>query len=262
MGRADDDDLDFLGPPPVIQRTAREWQALARQEPYGMQRVDPALVTVGRTGSKKKCTPERMLAICKRIADIPVAKDACEMNGVSTHAVKLWLVKSRLGQKGDGFDIVVNPDDDPEDHVEVRFHDLYDQSLKDGAQSILRGAVKRAMGYREPLVFQGRVQYKFDPQKLAQGYEGYDAYLLDENGVPIPESVEKQDPDLMQFLLKGMMPETFGNKTKVEFEGKISGVLVVAQKAATGAAIEEEEKLYRKDPLMVEFEEDDDSDDT
>jgi hypothetical protein len=252
MGRADDD-LDFLDLPP--KRTAREWQALARSENYSVTRING-----DGTTAKRKCNPDRMRRICAQLAQVPVAKDACEMNGVTTHSVKLWLTKSRLGQPGDGFDIIVNPDDDPEDQTSVRFHELYDASLKEGAQNLLRATWKRAMGYREPLTYQGRVIYKLDPLKLRLGMEGMDAYLLDEEGYPVPESVEKQDPDLMQFLLKGLMPETFGNKTKIEMEGKISGVLVVAAKAATGQAIEEEEALYRKAPMQVTFEEDDESD--
>lgn len=254
MSRADDD-LDFLGPEPVPpKRTAREWQALARNENYSLSRV---------TGDTKyKRTQERMINIVQRIAKMPVVKDACEMNGVTTHSVKLWLVKSRLGQPGDGFDLVMNPDDDPSEHITVRFHEAYDQALKDGAQELYRAALTRAMGYREPLTFQGRVIYKQDPEKIRLGMEGMDSYLLDDEGRPVPESVEKQDPDLMQFLLKGLMPDTFGNKTKIEMEGKISGVLVVAQKAISGAALGDEEKLYQKETLQVEFEDDGSDDNT
>jgi hypothetical protein len=259
MGRAEADDLDFLGPEPAPpQRTSREWQALARKEPFGMTRITSG---PGRPPGGQKRTPEVMLRIVQQLSKLPVAKDAALANGVTTHAIKLWLTKSRLGQPGDGFDLVMNPDDDPSEHVIVRFHDAYDQALKDGAQEVYRAALTRALGYREPLTFQGRVIYKLDPEKVRLGMEGMDAYLLDDEGRPVPESVEKQDPDLMQFLLKGLIPETFGNRTKIEMEGKISGVLVVAQKAVSGADLNAEEKLYTKEKLQVTFEDDGDGDD-
>lgn len=260
MSRAEDDDLDFLGPaPPPPKRTSREWQALARKEPFGMTRITSG---PGRPPGGQKRTPELMLDLVQRIAKLPVVKDAALGCGITTHAIKLWLTKSRLGQPGDGFDLVMNPDDDPEDRITVRFHEAYDQALKDGAQEVYRAALTRALGYREPLTFQGRVIYKQDPDKLRLGMEGMDAYLLDDDGRPVPESVEKQDPDLMQFLLKGLMPDTFGNKTKIEMEGKISGVLVVAQKALTGAELGDEEKLYQKQTMQVEFEDDGSDDNT
>jgi hypothetical protein len=255
MGRAEDDDLDFLDLPP--KRSAREWQRLARQEPYGMTRVTSL---PGRPKGGQKRTPEVMRRIVKQLSEIPVAKDACELNGVTTTSVRVWLAKSRLGQPGDGFDLVMNPDDAPEDQVTVRFHEAWDQALKDGAQTILRATVKRAIGYREPLTYQGRVIYQLDPKKVADGKTGMDAYLLDKDGRPVPESVEKQDPDLMQFLLKGLMPEQFGTRSKVEIEGKISGVLVVAAKAPDPKVLNEEALAYKKEPLMVEFEESDDDD--
>lgn len=257
----EDDDLDFLGPPPVDRpRTAREWQALARAENFGLSRLTNG---PGRPPGGQKRTPELMLRVVQQLSTIPVIKDACLMNGITTHTAKLWLTKSRLGQSGDGFDLVMNPDDDPSEQITVRFHEAWDQALKDGAQTVYKAALTRALGYREPLTYQGRVIYKIDPEAERLGLTGMDAYLLDGEGRPIPESVEKQDPDVMMFLLKGLMPETFGNRTKIEMEGKISGVLVVAQKAVSGAALQEEEELARgSQPVLVEFEDDGDGDDT
>lgn len=257
----DEDDLsDLLGETPPKPRTSREWQALARKEPFGLSRI------MGRDAPGRpkapKCTPDRMLAIIKQLSKIPCVKDACEMHGVTYHSVRLWLTKSRLGTPGDGFDIVMNPDDDEEEHVTMRFHDAYDEALKMGSDTILSATIKRALGYREPLSYQGRVIYKLDPDMVRLGItDGPDAYLYDANGHPIPESVERQDPDLMMFLLKGLKPETFGNKTKVEVDGKISGVLVVAQKAINGAVLNAEEADYRKQVIDVEFEEVDPNED-
>jgi hypothetical protein len=56
------------------------------------------------------------------------------------------------------------------------------------------------------------------------------------------------------------MPELFNPAKKIEVDNKVSGVLVVAQKAASGAALADEEKLYSKAPLAVEFEDGDDDD--
>jgi hypothetical protein len=266
MSRADDD-LDFLDldtpPPETPKRSAREWQALARRENYGLSRItsgSPTSPGPGRPKGGQKRTPEIMRGICEYYSRIPVAKDACAANGITPHTLKLWLTKSRLGQPGDGFDLVANPDDDPSEQFTIRFHEMYAQAQYDGTQELFRATWQRAIGYREPLTFQGRVIYKLDPKKVKAGMEGMDAYLLDEDGRPVPESVEKQDPDLMQFLLKGLMPELFNPAKKIEVDNKVSGVLVVAQKAASGAALADEEKLYSKAPLAVEFEDGDDDD--
>lgn len=251
----DEDDLsDILGDDKP--RTAREWQAIARKERYSVNRITHGPVAGPGRPRAPKCTQANMLGIIRQITKIPCAKDACEMHGVTTSAVRLWLAKSRLGKEGDGFDILMNPDDDEEDQFKLRFHAAYDAALEDGAQSILSATIKRAMGYKEPLSYQGRVIYKIDPRAYKLGMvEGPDAWLYDEQGRPVPESIDRQDPDLMQFLLKGLMPGTFGNKTKVEIEGRISGVLVVAQKAVDGHALIDEEKEFRKKAVDVEFDE-------
>ena len=44
--------------------------------------------------------------------------------------------------------------------------------------------------------------YKIDQDLVGLGFEGPDAYLRDENGNPVPETVRKEDTKAMRFCLE------------------------------------------------------------
>ena len=53
--------------------------------------------------------------------------------------------------------------------------------------------LQRALyGYEKVLTHRGRVVYKIDQELVALGFQGPDAYLRDENGNPVPETVRKE----------------------------------------------------------------------
>jgi len=58
------------------------------------------------------------------------------------------------------------------------------------------------------------VIYKIDQGLVGLGYQGADAYLKDENGNPVPETVRKEDMKAMQFWLEWHRPDTWGKHPK------------------------------------------------
>jgi hypothetical protein len=234
----EDPDLeDILGPKPSDTATIK---ALVAKERLGPGRV-----------KGDKFSQERMRRVLKSLAAMPVVGDACNMAGIHRHTLGQWIVKSRIGVPGDVYDINLI-EDDPE--TKVRFHEAYDYAMDDGIDNLERAMMQRALGYLEPLTFQGRVIYKIDPRLVGLGLPDVETYLLDENGKPVPETLFKQDPDLMMFIMKCRRKSVYGNKTEVDVNHR-GGVLVVAQKAISGKSLNDEEADFRKQAVDVEFEE-------
>ena len=76
------------------------------------------------------------------------------------------------------------------------------------------------------MTHRGRVVYKIDQELVRRGLQGPDAYLRDENGKPVPETVHKEDTKAKLHVLKRRHPDTWGKhpKRNAPREG---GVLVV-----------------------------------
>ena len=64
-----------------------------------------------------------------------------------------------------------------------------------------------ATGYDETLTYKGRVSYKFDRVLWSLGHRGPDAYLKDENGDPVPETVPKCDLKMARWVLEPVSPQ-------------------------------------------------------
>jgi len=200
----------------------------------------------------RKLTNERMVRVLTAMTDMPVAADACKMAGISTSGLKYWLGKSQEGQPGDGFDVVLDPD---EPEATVRFHEAWNDAVAAGLGRVERAAITRALGYLEPLTYQGRVIYRHDRELVALfGGESVDTYLLDENGQPVPESVMKQDPDLLQFILKTRLADVYGNRQTVDINHR-GGVLVVSATARSSEALLTDAADYKADAVDAEFSE-------
>jgi hypothetical protein len=250
----DPDLLDLLGPPP-----SRAIQAASRKRATGVSRINAATTGMGSGRVPGgKCTPKRMQSILESISRLPVVTKACRFANIHPATLQLWLEKSSRGGPGDVFDLVINPDDPPEEQIRKRFHELYDIALETGVDAVDEAAITRATGYEEVLTYQGHVQYKFDPVLIDLGYTGSDAWAKDSRGRPIPETVLKQDTDLIQFILKNRRSKIYGTKAQVDVNVR-GGVLVVAAKAATGNDLVKESQDYLKDVIDVQFDEVDDS---
>ena len=72
----------------------------------------------------------------------------------------------------------------------------------------------------------GGVVYKNDEFLLSLGYKGLDAYLTDENGYPVVETVRNPNPKMLRFLLEWLRPEKWGEDRNTDVPQR-TGVLVL-----------------------------------
>lgn len=238
---------------PFVDRSGRA--VLERSRSYPVQRA------------AKKNTPQNLQRALVYVAEMPVGADVARRMGISYTTLKYWLQKSYEGAPGDGFDIVMGDDDENgTDDNTVRFHEAWDIAMMAGVERVEAATIKRATGYDEVLTYQGKVQYKYDPEKCRDSRElGIpefvpENYLLDRFGAPVPETVYKMDPDLAMFILKQRMPKVYGTKATMDVNVR-GGVLVVPMRAIAATELNEVEEKYRKNGRsIVTFEEGDDED--
>ena len=72
----------------------------------------------------------------------------------------------------------------------------------------------------------GGVVYKNDEFLLSLGYEGPDAYLRDENGIPVLETMCKANPTMLRFLLELLRPHKWVKHPKIDVPQK-GGVVII-----------------------------------
>ena len=72
----------------------------------------------------------------------------------------------------------------------------------------------------------GGVIYKTDQFLVDRGFRGPDAYLKDENGNPVVETIRKPEWKMLRFLLEWRRPEKWGKHRKIDVP-QTGGVLVV-----------------------------------
>jgi hypothetical protein len=200
---------------------------------------------------------------------MPVTADVCRRAEISTTTLKYWLQKSLEGSFGDGFDMPLGENDESEDGSgTVRFHIAWEAAMEAGVEMLEAVGHTRASGYEEPLQYQGRVQYKLDPEKVAMYVElglpvadrDPNLWLRDAAGAPVPETITKIDPDLLMFILKARKPKVYGNKASVDVNVR-GGVLVIPQRVAEAKDLNIIEAEYREiGGSVVNFEEGDDDD--
>lgn len=174
-----------------------------------------APVTLGVT---KKFSPTTLRNIVKWANQMPVIRVICERARIHRSSLAYWVKKSEAGDPG--FDVTI-------DGETRRFHEWFHDAMNDAVDRIEEAAFKLAGGtHKEVLVFKGRVQYQEDPDLVALGFEGSEAWLRDENGRPIPETIDKLDPDMTRFILKAHRPEKYVATQKIDVKHS-GGVLVV-----------------------------------
>lgn len=255
MSGEDIDLDDLLGPEPV---PATVEENLVDAAPPEATPLTPSQALLRRSRSypttyaAKKNKPELMKRALLYVSQIPVTADCARRLGKSPTTLNYWLQKSRDGAPGDGFDVDLGPNDEngtPDNTI--RFHEAWDIAMTAGVENVEAITMRRATGYDETLTYQGRVQYKYDPAKLAEsrelGLPEYvpENYLLDEWGAPVPETVYKMDPDLAMFILKARKPQVYGNRASLDVNVK-GGVLVVGMQATSPEELNQIESDYRK----------------
>jgi hypothetical protein len=179
----------------------------------------------------RKYAPERLHAILKYVAEMPVIADVCRRAAISRTSIIYYLAKSERGKPGDAFDLPTGDLDENGHPIMRRFHELWADALSDGIDKVEKAAHMLAVGQPETLTHKGRVQYKVDPDGirlgLVEGDAGY--YLTDEDGNFVPETIVMQDPDMVRFLLKTRRPQVYGDRQSVDVTHR-GGVLVVGVK--------------------------------
>jgi len=252
---------DLLGPAPTVETPpARQPKSTSGKASLAVLQRSRSVEIVPR----RKNTPERLRQILKSAADMPVANSICTRANISQTTLKYWLQKSKEGKPGDGFDVVLDAEGD--EPIPIRFHEAFETAIESGLQLVEQAMFRRAIGYREVLTYQGRVMYQYDPVKCALARElglpeqTPENYLLDDFGAPVPETVLKQDPDLMMFIAERRMKDKYGKQSTMDVNVR-GGVLVVGARAATAEALNEMEVDYRREGRpAVTFEEDDEQD--
>jgi hypothetical protein len=92
------------------------------------------------------------------------------------------------------------------------------------------------------------VSYKIDLVRWSLGHRGADAYLKDENGDPVPETVRKYDPKMIRWLLARL--DKYGKHPKTDVTHK-TGVLVIGVPSKTEVTVAQEiavERLKNETP--------------
>jgi|SRR5579864_4123959 len=203
-----------------------------------------SLSVVGRKNS-----PERLTLILDYLLQFPHVTRAALFAGITYPTLRYWLMRSREGQPGDGFDLEYND-------VTKRFHEHFADAQDASVQQVEDAYLDRAMrGYFETLHDKGRVVYQVDPDLDRLGLTGPDAYLLDDDGKPIPERIEHQDPEVMRDVLEKLRRERWGRKDKLDVSVR-GGVIVVGVRAKPGELDEREKRaITTPEPTDVEFRE-------
>jgi len=175
----------------------------------------------GRVGRKN--SPETLRSILKHIETVPNVSAACRAHGIVYTTLRYWNQRSFEGKSGDGYDVEYNG-------VVARFHVHFAACLDSGVQQVEDEMVKRALGYEEVLTHHGHVIYRVDEDLVRLGFTGPDAYLRDEKGHPIPETVTKQSEEMMLAIVKAYRRDRWSTHVSVDVNKRVQTTLVVGPK--------------------------------
>lgn len=129
------------------------------------------------------------------LREYPVLRHGCEVAQISRGVV-------RLERKAD-----------PE------FDAAYEEAMQEGIDKAEREAYRRGVhGWHEPVIHQGEMKYQHVFEADEDG-KVIPKVALDENGQPIPLTVNKFSDPLLQFVLKGRRRETYGDRTELTGAG-------------------------------------------
>lgn len=202
----------------------------------------------------RKSSPERLVKFLDTLKKVGVLAEAARQAGFTTWTAKWYMAKSENGDPG----FILKWGD-----IEGPFHELVRIALDTAVENIEACAFHRASGYREVQVHQGRIQYEIDHDAIALGATpgSWDAIKKDENGKPVPVTVEKQSEDLQMFILKTRLPEIYGNKQQIDVLHR-GGVMVITAPARSSADLEKQAQKMNEKTIDVEFIEVEDEEET
>ena len=155
-----------------------------------------------------KLSPERMRIVLDSIAEYPIKGHAAMKAGIFYKTLDYWLKGSAAGQ--DQYDVEWRGGT-------WKFHEHFAAAIGEADDKLFAALWdKRMCG----------VVYKYDEFLLSLGYEGPDAYLRDEYGDPLVETVRKPNLKVLRLLLERINPDKWGKHPKIDVPHQC-GVLVV-----------------------------------
>jgi hypothetical protein len=185
-----------------------------RRRGRGRQSENRKLLAEGAKPSRM----ELMRIVLDSLTEVPIFSHAAIKAGIHRKTIKYWLKRSAAGDVG--YDLEW-------EGIEWRFHEHCKSAIEEAHDKLLEILFQRAfVGYDKVLTYRGRVTYKIDHRLVKLGYQGPDAYLKDENGSPIPETIRKLDKKAIKFLLEWYRPERWGKHPKIDAPRQ-SGVLII-----------------------------------
>jgi hypothetical protein len=177
----------------------------------------------GRTGDRKhkkqkppakiskvgpKLSPELMRIVLDSLSERPILSDAARKAGIHRQALAYWRKRSAAGDVG--YDVEWRGET-------WKFHEHCQSAIEEAHDKPLAVAWDIAMG---------GVVYKNDEHLLALGYKGPAAYLKDENGEPVVETIRNRNGKMIRWLLERLRPNEFGKHRKIDVL-RTGSVLVV-----------------------------------
>jgi hypothetical protein len=160
----------------------------------------------------RKLSPERMRMVLDALREDPNLGRAAAKAGIHHKTLAYWLKCSAAGR--DGYDIEWQGE-------QWRFHEHCEAAIAE-AEDTLRFLVwQMAKG----------INFKTDPSLVKLGYQGVDAYAIDENGDYIEEGVRQPNIKMMLVYLEWKRPDTWGKHPKRD-NFRTGGVLVVGGRSA------------------------------
>ena len=158
--------------------------------------------------ARRKLSPELMRIVIESLRERPILSHAAGKAGIHRRTLEYWMKCSKAGKKG--YDIEWQG-------MMWRFHEHCQTAIEEAHDKILLAAWDSAMG---------GVVYKNDKFLLSLGYEGPDAYLRDENGIPVLETMCKANPTMLRFLLELLRPHKWVKHPKIDVPQK-GGVVII-----------------------------------
>jgi hypothetical protein len=159
-----------------------------------------------------------MRIVLNSLRKYPVLWHAASKAGIHRKALEYWIRCSAAGH--DGYDLKWQG-------IDGKFHEHCESAIWEAEQKLEDEMLQRALsGYDKVLTHRGRVMYKIDPGLVGLGFQGPNAYLRDENGNPVPETVHKDDTKAQLSVLKRLRRDRWGKRPKIDGPRE-GGVLVI-----------------------------------
>ena len=149
-----------------------------------------------------------MLIVIESLRERPILSYAASKAGIHRKTLAYWIKRSKAGD--DGYDIKSQGEI-------LRFHEHCEAAIGEARDKVLAAAHDIAMG---------GVVYKYDEHLLSLGHRGSAAYLRDDDGTPVVETVRNKNPKMLRFLLEWLRPDEFGKHRKIDVP-RTGGVLVI-----------------------------------